>query len=246
MNRFWPLTRGLKQHWTSFDPQPGFSKNIKESDKNTTYPKPSVRSGKSHEFLEGFQKLELLLSTVLKVKKLGTNDYQQNQKNRPSLVWLLTLLGGTVKLTNYLMMMLKYLVIFEKWTSGEKKLISSLLDGSGWKVNSQFWNTWGNWWSHALQFWSHDSYYYDWPQYRLYLCHITVPHSLLLPCVCLLTLSPVSCSCLSPYFIILVVRLPVVACRLVVFEVGHQLLVADLHFDELHMILYIASSCIIF
>lgn len=29
-----------------------------------------------------------------------------------------------------------------------------------------------------------------------------------------LTLSPVSCSCLSPHFITLVVRLPVVACRL--------------------------------
>lgn len=34
------------------------------------------------------------MSTVLKVQKLGTNDYQQNQKNRPSLV--LSLKDGLV------------------------------------------------------------------------------------------------------------------------------------------------------
>lgn len=181
MNRFWPLTRGLKRHWTSFDPQPGFSKNIKEPDRNATYPKPSVLSGKSHEIFEGLKKLELLLSTVLKVQKLGTN-YLSTKSKEPSITgpyfWPYL---GDIKLTNYLMMMLKCLVIFERWTSGERKTYFPL---TGWirmegKISIL---------EHVGELmitWSHDSCYYDWPHYRLYLYHITVPHSLLLPCLCL-------------------------------------------------------------
>jgi hypothetical protein len=55
--------------------------------------------------------------------------YQQNQKNRPSLVLTPDLTWGDIKLTNYLMMMLKCLVIFERWTSGERKTYFPL---TGW------------------------------------------------------------------------------------------------------------------